>query len=166
MWEPVAELTLTMALMVQCLSLLIVAVYTEDALSNKQDVIRTYKDDEGVKALEEAEAAKEAETKAAVAMGRLGGGARFLLVTGALSVTVTSYILFGAMELFFYNFQLGQDKVQDVMCMSCDKAIITPMGWYAVGFLAYGIFSYMVFTSCVAPAMSAAHKREHERELL
>ena len=153
-WEPVADVMLTMALAVQCLSLLVVAVYTEDALSNKMAVISTYApharqpqqhttqpqqrrvasahraaaaashrstgrrmslhnvvtqcrytcrrryaDDEGVKALELAEAARAAETKAAVAMGRLPAGARLLLVSGALSVVTTSYVLFGAMDV-------------------------------------------------------------------
>ena len=65
--------------------------------------------------------------------------------------------------MLFYNFQLGQDTVDEVMCLAgpdCPKAIVKPLGFVAVGFLCYGVLAYLAFTSCVAPAMSAARSAE------
>ncbi len=45
------------------------------------------------------------------------------------------------------------------MCLpgpACEKAIVTSYGYIAVAFLGYGIFAYVAFTSCVAPASNRA----------
>ena len=84
-----------------------------------------------------------------------------MLLSGAALLGASAYMLGFASSRCFEPFDLSDD-VDEVLCLSCERAAVKAMGWVALGMLAYGLLCMWGFGrwADAATARAAAPRLE------
>ena len=79
------------------------------------------------------------------------------LLTGTAVMAASAYLLGFAASSCFEPFDLSDD-VDEVLCLSCERAAVKRLGWVALGMLGYGLLCMWGFGKWAdAKVRSAGH---------
>ena len=140
-WEPLASMMLMLAALVQLVAMCIALYYIDQV---KNDASALCADDEEVAEVEQAEAKAAAVFTELTRLGPMPLVPKTLLISGMLTMTASVYLLLFFGGRCFEEFALTDD-VASVLCLSCERAPVKPLGWIAFALLAYAICCLVIF---------------------
>ena len=117
---------------------MLAAYFIEDARKNSKEQLGRYEDDKQVAALDEQNAREKLKFDAVTRLQDMPAAPKAMLLSGAAVLGASAYMLGFASSRCFEPFDLSDD-VDEVLCLSCERAAVKAMGWVALGMLAYGL---------------------------
>jgi len=78
-------------------------------------------------------------------------------LSGTVVLVLSSYLLIFASPSCFEEFELT-DNVAEALCLSCERAVVKPLGWCALGMLVYAVSCRQIWQAWADSAMkNTAH---------
>lgn len=137
-WASIATVMLVICSLVQLGAGVLAAYFIEDARKNRTEQLAQYDDDAEVAALDEQNAREQLKFDAVTRLQEMPAAPKAALVSGAAVLASSAYMLGFASSRCFEPFDLSDD-VDEVLCLSCERAAVKPMGWLALAMLTYGL---------------------------
>ena len=137
-WASIATVMLVICSLVQLGAGVLAAYFIEDARKNSKEQLARYEDDKQVAALDEQNARDKLKFDAVTRLQDMPAAPKAVLISGALVLGASAYMLGFASSRCFEPFDLSDD-VDEVLCLSCERAAVKAMGWVALGMLTYGL---------------------------
>ena len=137
-WASIATVMLVICSLVQLGAGVLAAYFIEDARKNSKEQLARLEDDTQVAALDEQNARDKLKFDAVTRLQDLPAAPKAVLDCGAAVLGASAYMLVFASSRCFEPFDLSED-VDEVLCLSCERAAVKAMGWLALGMLTYGL---------------------------
>ena len=142
--ESWAEVTTFIMLAIQIVSYMGIVAITDNVLKNHKAELAQYEDNQEVLKLDRKAEADAADFKAATELATMPGGMKFLLYSATACCWTAGFMQLALMDYSFEAFEVT-DPVSEVLCLSCDKAVVKPMGWFSIGAMCVGTVALVLF---------------------
>jgi len=122
----------------------IVAI-TDGVLKNHKEELQKYEDNKEVLRLDRQAEADAAAFNEATSLATMPLRMKLLLYSAAAACWVAGGLQFGAADDSFADFQVTDD-VSEMLCLSCEKALVKVLGWVSIGMMIYGTIALKLFS--------------------
>ena len=123
-WDALASVALITCAAIQLGAGMAAVHYISEVLTTHTAELDAYKVDEEVEAYEAAQEKKRRATLEATRFGALPTPLAALLCCTAMLLTFSAYLLIFGQTYCFENFNLASDRVSDISCVSCERALV------------------------------------------
>jgi len=144
LFEAIAEVVTFTATAIAIVTNVGMVAMIDNVLQNQKDKLAAYSDNQAVLEVDRQANAASTAFNSATKMERLNFGMRLLIISATVACTTAGYLQLFLMDKCFEDFQVTQD-VQDVLCLSCERAVVKIPGWFSIMLMLYGMLAIKAF---------------------